>query len=130
PTTSLLTGTVTSINGFAGTVALTSIPVNGLTVSFNPASVPVAAGGSATTQISSSTTLLPSSTATVITRATTSGLATAKTAQLKINVVAGTLDATTTVVTCTPGSVVVGFATSCSATVTDTSATPTNPTGI
>ncbi len=129
PLTALLTGTVTSVNGFAGTVTLTSIPVSGVTVSFSPTSVPVAAGGSATTQISLSTTLLPGGTATVITRATTSGLVIAKIAQLKINVVAGTLDATTTVVTCTPGSVVVGSATSCSATVTDTSASPTNPTG-
>src|SRR6266699_204455 len=59
PPTALLTGTVTSVNGFAGTVTLTSIPVSGVTVTFSPTSVPVAAGGSATTQISLNTTLLP-----------------------------------------------------------------------
>jgi len=130
PPTALLTGTVTSINGFAGTVALTYIPVNGLTVSFSPTSVPVMPGGSVTTQISLNTTLLPGSIATVITRATSTGLVGARTAQLKINVVGGTIVSTTTVVTCTPASAIVGTATSCSASVTDTSTSPTNPSGI
>ena len=129
PPTALVTGTVTSMNGFAGTVTLTSIPVNLLTVSFNPASVPVVAGGSATTQISLNTTLSQGSTPTVTARATTTGLPTPKVITLRVTVVAGSLDPTTTLVTCTPGSVVVGSSTSCSATVTDTSPTPTNPSG-
>jgi len=54
----VMTGTLTSLNGFSGTVFFLAAasPVTGLTTTFTPASVPVASGGTSTVNISFSAT--------------------------------------------------------------------------
>ena len=46
-----VTITVTSVGGFAGTVALSASPITNLTASLNPTSVTVTSGGSATSTL-------------------------------------------------------------------------------
>ena len=130
----LANATLTSLNGFAGSVALapTIIPSTGLTITFGKSPVVLSADATATSTIFYATTVpFSSSSFHYFLTATAGGISHRfpLTGSMTVLIVAAG-HSTSTVVACDPGSVQAGSSSSCTATVTDTDPTnPTSPTG-
>src|SRR5438128_114663 len=125
--------TLTSLNGFAGSVALapTIIPSPGLTITFGKSPVVLSADATATSTIFYATTVPFSSSFHYFLTATAGGISHRfpLTGSMTVLIVAAG-HSTSTVVACDPGSVQAGSSSSCTAIVTDTDpANPTSPTG-
>ena len=123
------TATLSSLNGFTGSITLsagTVVPATPpLTISFNPGSVTLSGGQIVTSNVTFSG---PATTGTYhVPIKATSGTRTKTSASLVINVING--HSTTESISCLPTTVVVGYSASCTATVTDPNSSPTSPTG-
>src|SRR5207245_1619981 len=128
----LANATLTSVNGFAGSVVLAPmISPSGLTITFGTSPVILSAGATATSAIFFATTVTGVSTFHYFLTGTWNGISHRFPLAGFMNVaIVAAGHSTTTIVACDPGSVQAGSSSSCTATVTDTDPTnPTSPTG-
>src|SRR2546430_1816575 len=121
PGTSIIT--ISSVNGFAGTVAL-SVTTNSTSLSCSLSSTSIS-GGSGTSTLSCTSASAANYSATVT--GANEGLS--HSVSVVFHVTSQAAHSTRTTVTCSPGSVTVNTPTSCTARVMDSSLSPSIPTG-